>query len=149
MSKKNILSILASMLVSPKPDVLETLSTDLTECPEGLAPFVVAIEVGEFDKQPNVADLEISIFDENGKPQKVKPTAEQRDQAWAFYSEQQEASSEVELKEKPKGKTSIKFIRPWRNYVTGDVTARPHSVAKTLIDKGYAKRYAEDKSTDK
>lgn len=148
MSKTAILSVLASMLVSPAPETLETLTTDLTECPKDIAPFVVAIEVGEFKDKPSVADVEISIFDDNGKPKKVKPSADQRDQAWEFYTAQQTQASKENPEEKQEGKTPIKFIRPWRNYITGDITARPQLAAKSLIDKGFAVRYTPEESTD-
>lgn len=138
MSKTTILSKLASMLVVPASETLETLTTDLTECPEDIAPFVVAIEVGEFKGKPSVADAEISIFDDNGKPKKVKPSAEQRDQAWEFYLSQRKPVGDSQPDKTPKGRVAIKLLRPWKNYVKGDVTARTQDVAQSLIDQKIA-----------
>lgn len=144
-TKVKLLSVLASMLVSPAPSTLETLRTDLTDCKEDIAPFVVAIEVGEFKESPNVNELEISIFDENGKPKKLKPTAQQRDDAWSFYEAQLQVQSAAQKSEEvPKGKKSvvlIQFIRPHKNYVKGDITGRPKDVAATLVKKEIAKYY--------
>ncbi|TMP51473.1 hypothetical protein [Pseudoalteromonas sp. S1688] len=146
-TKVKLLSALAAMLVAPAPSTLETLRTDLTDCKEDIAPFVVAIEVGEFTASPNVNELEISIFDENGKPKKLKPTAQQRDEAWSFYEAQLPKQSSAEKSEEvPKGKKNvvlIQFIRPYKNYVKGDITGRPKDVAATLVKKEVAKYYSK------
>ena len=145
-SKTKLVTLLASLLVTPAPSALEALAFDIEDCPQELAPFVVAISAGDFEKKPTVDALKVTLFDDEGKKSESKPSAEQRDQAWDYYQSKVTAPPEPE-----QGKTkaveekkSIKFIRSHRNYIKNDITTRPKSIADKLIAKKIAVAYTPE-----
>lgn len=145
-TKTQLVTLLASLLVTPAPSTLENLPFDIEDCPQEIAPFVVAISAGDFEKKPTVEALEVTLFNDEGKKAKSKPSAEQRDQAWDYYQEKVATPAEPDPKQaKPKEeKKAIKFIRSYKNYIKNDVTARPKSVADNLIKQKIAVAYTPE-----
>lgn len=141
-----LVTVLASLLVTPAPSALETLAFDIEDCPQEIAPYVVALAAGDFKEKPKVDDLEVTLFNDDGKKAKSKPSAEQRDQAWEYYQAKVSAPTEPP-QEKTKAKEekkAIKFTRSYKNYIKNDVTARPKSIADKLIAQKIAVAYTPE-----
>lgn len=145
-TKTKLVTLLASLLVSPAASALETLSFDINDCDPALAPFVVAISVGNFEKKPPVDALKVTLFDDEGKKSESKPSAEQRDQAWDYYQLKvtNADDSEQETKPEKEEKKAIKFMRSHKNYIKNDITSRPKSVADKLIKQNIAVAYTPE-----
>lgn len=131
---------LSAILITPTPEQLNDISIKLDGIDEALAPFVVALAVEAPTEKPNVDEIKVQIFDDNGKTKNLKPSAEERDKAWNFYQQQINQAKQPESKPTPSSKSqTIEFLRSYKNYVKGDTTRRPESIANELINSGIAK----------
>ncbi|WP_149983281.1 hypothetical protein [Pseudoalteromonas rhizosphaerae] len=124
MSKIDILAFLAATLTGSLKE--HTLTIDITDAKEEIAPFVVAIDHGNFGEKPNVDVLEIDVFGADGKPSKLRPTASQRDQAWEFFLQAKKNkttpkdAAAPEYKENKNGTVPVEFIHSINGYSKGE-----------------------------
>lgn len=121
------IELLKESLVEPSFEQVEQSGLDLSQCPEAILFFVAALAVSQPAQKPKVDDLEVLVFADDGQTQKLRPSAKERDDAFAFY---QSLTASAEKPESPEveqtpsfaddEKVFLAFSAPHGRYAKGD-----------------------------
>lgn len=116
--------LLKDSLVEPSFEQVEQSGFDLSQCPEAILFFVAALAVAQPTDKPKVDDLEVLVFADDGQTQKLRPSAKERDDAFAFYQSLTAPALEPEVEQAPSfaddEKVFLAFSAPHGRYAKGD-----------------------------
>jgi len=101
------IELLKDSLVEPSFEQVEQSGVDLSQCPEAILFFVAALAVAKPVEKPKVDDLEVLVFADDGQTKKRKPSAKERDDAFAFY---QSLTTVADLVSATEAEQTLSFI---------------------------------------
>jgi hypothetical protein len=135
MTKKTILAIVLSMIATPSLAAhAEQVSFSVETLTAEQALYVLKIDELAPSDKPTCDALAVDVFDDNGKTKTLKPSAAERDDAYAFWlSAKQPAAQSASVDKASNERVVVEFIGNYKSYVKGDMAGFKADMAKAIL----------------
>jgi hypothetical protein len=135
MTKQTILVLALGMIAAPTLAAhAEQVSFSVETLTAEQAIYVLKIDELAPTEKPTCDALAVEVFDDNGKTKTLKPSAAERDEAYAFWlSAKQPATPSESVAKVSDKRVVIEFTGSYKSYVKGDQGGFRADIASQIL----------------